>query len=266
MEDINKIIGNNLMRLRKQAKLTQLELAEKFNYTDKSISKWEKGESLPNIEVLYSLAEFYGVTLDTLTSENGALAQQSANTTKRQKLFPVRFIISLIAICAVWVCATALYVGLKISLDINYYMCFIWGFPLSCILSIIFNSIWGKPLYLFPMLSVLIWTTITAFYLQFLTYNLWPLYLLGIPLQAVVIVCNALIAPKRAKKPNPANTEVKPNKKEKKNKVKTEKVQTTETAVETNNINAEPKETKKSEGTITVTLPHIRSINDDKKA
>ncbi len=260
MEDINKIIGNNLMRLRKQAKLTQLELAEKFNYTDKSISKWEKGESLPNIEVLYSLAEFYGVTLDTLTNENGVIVQQPAGTTKKAKLFPVRFIISLIAICAVWVCATALYVGLKISLDINYYMCFIWGFPLSCILSIIFNSIWGKPIYLFPMLSVLIWTTITAFYLQFLAYNLWPLYLLGIPLQAVVIVCNALIAPKRTKKTNKSTAEIKISRQEKK------KAKPTTTVVETINSPTDVEEEKKSEGTITVTLPQIRSINDDKKA
>jgi len=56
MENINEIIGQNLLKLRKQKKLTQLELADKFNYSDKSISKWEKGESLPSIEVLHELS------------------------------------------------------------------------------------------------------------------------------------------------------------------------------------------------------------------
>ena len=64
MDDINLIIGKNLLELRKQAKLTQMELAEKFNYSDKSISKWEAGDSMPSIEILNNLAKFYNVTLD----------------------------------------------------------------------------------------------------------------------------------------------------------------------------------------------------------
>ena len=66
---INVIIGKNLSNLRKQAKLTQLELAEKFNYSDKSISKWEAGDSMPSIEILNQLAKFYNVTLDYLVTE-----------------------------------------------------------------------------------------------------------------------------------------------------------------------------------------------------
>jgi len=52
IKDFNKIIGHNLLKLRKNMKLTQMEVAEKFNYSDKSISKWEKGESLPSVDVL----------------------------------------------------------------------------------------------------------------------------------------------------------------------------------------------------------------------
>ena len=64
----NAKIGKLIYNLRKNAKLTQIELAEKFNYSDKSISKWENGESLPSIDVLYQLASFYNTTLDGLTS------------------------------------------------------------------------------------------------------------------------------------------------------------------------------------------------------
>ena len=69
MEELRKVIGENLAELRKEKKLTQIELAEHFNYSDKTISKWEKGDILPDIETLYRLCEFYGVTLDYLTHE-----------------------------------------------------------------------------------------------------------------------------------------------------------------------------------------------------
>ena len=55
MEKLNFIIAKNLSELRRKNKLTQLEVAEKLNYSDKAVSKWEQGESLPGIEVLYKI-------------------------------------------------------------------------------------------------------------------------------------------------------------------------------------------------------------------
>ena len=199
MDDINKIIGKNLLALRKQKKLTQMELAEKLNYSDKSISKWETGESLPSIEVLFELSKFYNVTLDDLTNESTPKPETNVIKTKKEKLFPLHLVISLLAVCAVWVLATSLYVAFKISLNKNYYTFFIWAIPLSCVLLIIFNSIWGKVKYLFAILTVLIWTIVAAFFIQFFSYNLWPLFILGVPLQVLVIVSAALVAPKKPK-------------------------------------------------------------------
>ena len=70
MEELKNIIANNLMALRKSNKLTQLELAEKLNYSDKAISKWERGESLPDVLLLKSLADMYGVSVDYLMKEH----------------------------------------------------------------------------------------------------------------------------------------------------------------------------------------------------
>ena len=64
MDKLNFIIAKNLSELRKRNRLTQAELAEKLNYSDKAVSKWEKGESLPGVEVLYKLSKLYGVSLD----------------------------------------------------------------------------------------------------------------------------------------------------------------------------------------------------------
>ena len=68
--NLNKIIGENLAKYRKSAKITQLELAQVLNYSDKAISKWERGESLPDITVLIQIADIYGITLNELCYEN----------------------------------------------------------------------------------------------------------------------------------------------------------------------------------------------------
>lgn len=67
MKSLKEIVGENLTELRKNKKLTQFELAEQLNYSDKSISKWENGDNLPDLETLNELCNFYGVTLDYLT-------------------------------------------------------------------------------------------------------------------------------------------------------------------------------------------------------
>ena len=69
---VKMIVAKNLIELRKRKNFTQGELAEMLNYSDKTISKWENGDSLPDISVLASLAEIYGITLDDLIHENAA--------------------------------------------------------------------------------------------------------------------------------------------------------------------------------------------------
>ena len=196
MEDINKTIGKNLLVLRKNAKLTQAELADIFNYSDKSISKWETGESLPSVDVLFELAKFYNVTLDDLTTEADIIKIQKQEQAEKSDSAPAKFIISLLSVSAVWLAATVLFVCLKIFAQINYYMCFLWAIPLSCIVFVVFNSIWGKSRYLFLILTGLIWSSLISFHLQVLVsakLNVWPIYIIGAPLQIAVILWAVLV-------------------------------------------------------------------------
>ena len=62
----NIIIAKKLTKLRKENNLTHLQLAEKLNYSDKAISKWERAESIPDVLVLKSIADLFGVTVDYL--------------------------------------------------------------------------------------------------------------------------------------------------------------------------------------------------------
>lgn len=214
-KDINAIIGKNLLKLRKNKKLTQMELAEKFNYSDKSISKWEKGESMPSVDVLCELANFYGVTLDDLTSENQNPPTVEKTKTKKERtprMFSTKLMVALLSVGAVWLCATILFVMLKLMADTNYYMSFMWAGVLSFIVLIVFNGIWGKMRYLFPLLTLLLWLLLASLQIQIYLptgYNIWPIYFLGIPLQVLIILWGALI-----KKPKGYYKKIKENKTE----------------------------------------------------
>lgn len=204
MEDINKTIGKNLLALRKRSKLTQLELAEKFNYSDKSISKWENGESLPSIEVLYNLCSFYGVTLDALTSEELPPEEKATENKENkdfvfEKKYNTKLMITLLSVSAIWVAVSLAYIILKIAFNINLWMLFVWALPASALLVVIFNSIFNKYHLLFPILSVFLWLLISSLHIQFLDLgrNIWPIYLLGIPIQISIIFWWGLVKKKK---------------------------------------------------------------------
>ena len=211
-KDFNAIIGNNLLKLRKDKKLTQLEVAERFNYSDKSISKWEKGESLPSVEVLCELAAFYDVTLNDLTNANLENDENNINNTakankkkekplkekkeKTPRMFSTKLMITLLSVAAVWLCATILFVVLKLTLNRNFFMCFMWAGVLTTIVLVVFNSIWGRMRYLFIILTILLWLLLASIHVQLVVdtpYNIWPVYFLGIPLQILIILWGALV-------------------------------------------------------------------------
>lgn len=184
MKELKDIIATNLTDLRKANKLTQLELAEKLNYSDKAISKWERGESFPDILILKQLADMYGVNIDYITTEHS-----EEDKVKYKKVKPElnnQLIITLLAILSVWLLATILYINFKIVFDRYYWMIWIWSLPVCSIILVVFSSIWGKKSFILTSVSLLIWTLILSAYLQFIHYNIWTLFLLGIPAQLAV--------------------------------------------------------------------------------
>ncbi len=185
-KDVSKIVSINLCKLRKSRKMTQAELAGKFNFSDKTISKWESGESLPSIDVLAKLSEFYGITLNDLTNEN--LETNEENKLTEKSATSNKVIISLLVVSLVWLIATILYVYVKIITNYNMWRAFIWSVPISIAVIMVFNGIWGNRRNAFIMLSLFLWTLIASFYLQFLSYNLWPIFILGIPSQVAIIL------------------------------------------------------------------------------
>ena len=200
------IVARNLAALRKARGLTQGELAEKFNYTDKSISKWEHGETMPDIEVLKQLCDFYGVTLDYLVTEdeNAQKKMLKPNERKANKL-----IIAFLSVSAAWLLGVVAYVAGQVIMGTAAWtragwICFIWPLPASFIIALVFNGIWGNSKWRSIFSILLTWTAITAIYLTLglfvengAGWKLWPLFLIGVPLTIASILWNhVLVRPK----------------------------------------------------------------------
>ncbi len=194
--NVQETLINNLIILRKARGLTQIELGDKINYSDKTISKWEKGDSCPNIEAVYKIAKFYGVTVDDLLSED--LQQEHGASAQRQVSYS-KVIISLLAVIAVWVIATIIFaVGLLKSLEMPW-LVFVLATPASALVALVFNSMWGNTRYNYLIISILLWTLLTSIFLSALEYVsvLWVIFLIGIPIQVAIILWSQLKYQKR---------------------------------------------------------------------
>ena len=58
--------------------MTQVDLATKLNYSDKAVSKWERGESIPDVEVLYQIGKIFNVTIDMLLSDSEMVVKKQS--------------------------------------------------------------------------------------------------------------------------------------------------------------------------------------------
>ena len=185
MENIKEIVRENVVSLRKENKLTQLELSQKIGYSDKAISRWETGETTPDVETLSVLAKLYNVDISYFFEAVHSAQIEEKQTTKKRAS---RLAISLLCIVSVWFIAIVVFDVLNKVLGARSWMAFIWAIPLTFLLAIIFNSIWGKKIWTFIFASIFSWSMLLAFYLQFINYSSFMLFIAGVPIQALIII------------------------------------------------------------------------------
>ncbi len=187
MEDIRQIVAANIAALRKNAGYTQLALAQKLQYSDKAVSKWESGASMPDAGVLLAIASLFGVTVDyLLQAEHGTQQLPISPTAGRRRQ---HLIIALLSVALVWLIATAVFVFMTFS-PVNgpMWLSFVWAVPASLIVALVFNSIWGKQRRNYLYISLLMWTFLGSVYLTCLSRNLWLLFVIGVPGQVIVLL------------------------------------------------------------------------------
>ncbi len=184
--EIRQNISVNISAMRNAAGLTQAQFAEKLNYTDKAISKWERGESVPDIAVLWQIADMFGVTVDWLISDHG----ESESTPDAEAVRAGqrnRLLISLLSSVGVWFVATIVFIVMQSLGSEHVWMPFMWAVPATCIDLLVFNAIWGKYKLNFLFISLIIWTIIGATYVTIANWSLWYVFMFGIPLQVATI-------------------------------------------------------------------------------
>lgn len=189
MQDIKFTIAKNIQKLRQEKGMTQLELAEKLNYSDKTVSKWERGESLPDIVVLKTIADLFEVTLDYLVEEEHRgipVTKEMMDRNYRRNCY----IITGTSIFIVALTATLIYVILAMIFPGTTYpwLCYAYAIPAALIVWLVFNSIWFNPRKNFMIVSLLVWSLLLALYLTFsmLGFYIWPILLVGIPAQIII--------------------------------------------------------------------------------
>lgn len=184
-ENVKEIIAANLCALRKENKLTQQQLAEKLNYSDKAVSRWENAETLPDIETLCKICDIYGVRFEYLLQKE----QPKKNPYVVKSNLTSRILITFIIVCSFWIAATLTYTYVNVIFDVKVWTIFMWAVPLSAVVCEICNAVFFKNKVLGCVLvSIISWTLILSLYLQTLKYNTWMLFIMGVPLQAVIIL------------------------------------------------------------------------------
>ena len=184
-ENVKEIIAANLCALRKENKLTQQQLAEKLNYSDKAVSRWENAETLPDIETLCKICDIYGVRFEYLLQKE----QPKKNPYVVKSNLTSRILITFIIVCSFWIAATLTYTYVNLLFDVKVWTIFMWAVPLSAVVCEICNAVFFKNKVLGCVLvSIISWTLILSLYLQTLKYNTWMLFIMGVPLQAVIIL------------------------------------------------------------------------------
>lgn len=190
MEELKMIIAGNIGQLRRKAGLTQLELAEHLNYSDKAISKWERGESVPDIVTLKAIADRFSVSVDYLLRADHPVETEVKHAfTKRQQRN--HRIITLMSCVLVWLVAVFIHAVVRAAAptESKLWMGYMYAVPVTLIVLLVFNSVWGNRRNNFVIISALVWTVLACAYVSVLVFqplNMWLLFVLGVPAQAIV--------------------------------------------------------------------------------
>ncbi len=182
------ILADNLVYYRKLHRLTQAQLAEKINYSDKSVSKWERGDGVPDIYVLTLLAALYGITVNDLIRERSAV--NPVPVVKKRILVP------LLSMGLVWLIAAVLFFVLRLftpQLE-KLYLCFVWAAPVSIIVGVVFANLWWNDLLRFLFVSVLIWLLAVALFLTITLESMYLIFMVAGILQVLVLLWYLLVS------------------------------------------------------------------------
>ena len=182
---IKETIAKNIVTYRKHCNLTQAQLAEKINYSDKAVSKWERGDGVPDTMVMIKLCEIFGVTLNDLVSDK---VKEPVTYSKRN-----RFLVSLLSALLVWLVAVIVFVLITAISPNNEFawLSYIFAMPTMFSVLLVFAALWGNKWLRLLFISALIWTLCVSIFIpvDIFTNSLrpWLIFIVGIPVQVLFL-------------------------------------------------------------------------------
>lgn len=213
IEKLKRQIGINISSQRKHAGLTQAGLAEKLNYSDKAVSKWERGESVPDVLTLALLAEQFDITVSDLLADPNALPEGSTPNKLEKAMTQVsekalkrkanKNVIQALSSTLVWFVALFFFVIIS-SFDIpSSWIAFVYAIPINAIVLLSLRSAWHDFRWNRVLISIIVWGGLLSIYLSirlFLAFSMWKLFLLGIPGEIATTLWFRLFSPSKNKK------------------------------------------------------------------
>ena len=199
MDKLKRRIGSNIAAYRKRLGWTQAELAEKLNYSDKAVSKWERGESVPDVLTMADMAGKLGTTVNDLLADPNALPEQTGAVQqtmgkvvqKTLKRKANKNIILALSSILVWFVALFVYVLLS-TLDVpNTWLSFFFAVPANAIVLLSLRSAWHDFRWNRILISAIMWGTLLSVYMilnVLWNFDTWKFFLLGIPGQAAILL------------------------------------------------------------------------------
>lgn len=179
MDDIKLIFASNLINLRTKANITQAELGEKLNYSDKSISKWERAEAIPDVTVVLSLSKIFDVTVDYLLSPHDTEDIKPGSKPYSPKM------IMMVIMLGIFTLATLVFVIFWI-LGHKIWMVYVASVPVFLVTLLVLNSVWFNRKNNLPIIFFLVLSIFIVIYYALIEFNPWQILLVAIPAEAVV--------------------------------------------------------------------------------
>ena len=193
LSELKLISASNIIKLRTRAGLTQAELGEKLNYSDKTISKWERGEAIPDAYVLTQMAELFGVTVDYLLSSHDAWEspeqQEEEEQRQAERHYSINVIIA-ISVLGVWTMALTIFVMLWLF-DIILWQTFVVALPVSILTFMVLICVFRRRKYLQFVIAAFVLSMFILLYFTLPMQKPWQLFLIAVPAEVIVFLsCN----------------------------------------------------------------------------
>ena len=192
-------LGANIAAYRKSFGMTQMGLAEKLNYSDKAVSKWERGESMPDVQTLVQLADLFEISVNDLLVDPNALPEDPGKVSRAMEYAVEKHLKRkadkgiILSLCAVlvWSVALLLFVIFSTLQISNSWVAFIYAIPVNAIVELSLRSSWKDFRRNKLMITVITWGCLLSLHITLLVFghvNAWRVYLLGIPGQLAIFL------------------------------------------------------------------------------